>query len=90
MTYLLLELSSLGDFAQSEEMRAFYRDARGRMQLLSSSIPSLRKIFFDIEGRDLKAWELDAAGSGEWREMSEWEALRFISAEGMRDSGRAY
>ena len=59
------------------------------MRLLSSSIPSLRKIFFDVEGRDLKAWEMDTAGSGEWREMDAWAALRVISEEGMRDSGRA-
>ncbi|PIL27802.1 hypothetical protein GSI_10956 [Ganoderma sinense ZZ0214-1] len=89
VSHLLLELSSLGEFGQSEELKAFYRNASDVMQLLSSSIPSLRKIFFDIEGRDLKAWEMDTAGSGAWMEMNEWVALRVISEEGMRDSGRA-
>ncbi len=89
VSHLLLELSSLGDFRQSEELRAFYRDASEGIRFLSCSIPSLGKIFFDVEGRDLRAWELDTAGSGKWLEMSEWEALRIISVEGMRDSGRA-
>ena len=89
MSHLLLDISSLGEFGLSEELRTFYRNAREAMRLLSSSIPSLRKIFFDIEGRDPKAWEMGTSGSGEWREMDAWAALRVISEEGMRDSCRA-
>ncbi|KAI1789423.1 hypothetical protein LXA43DRAFT_1020956 [Ganoderma leucocontextum] len=88
VSHLLLEFCSLEDFGKSEGVTGFYRNAGRGMELLSRSIPSLRKIFFDIEGRDLKAWELATGGSGEWQEMDEWEALRVISVEGMRDSGR--
>ena len=88
VSHLLLELSSLGECGQSEELRAFYRDAGDSMRLLSNSVPSLRRIFFDVEGRDMKAWEMSTAGHGGWVEMDQWAALRIISMEGMRDSAR--
>ncbi len=84
VSHLLLELSSLGGRVNTEEVARFYQDTGRGMRLLSDSIPSLRKIFFDIEGQGFKAWELTVGGRGEWTEMEEWEALKVISAEGMR------
>ncbi|TBU29407.1 hypothetical protein BD309DRAFT_992168 [Dichomitus squalens] len=90
ISHILLELPSQSDFSQMEALTEteLHRELERGMQLLAGSIPSLRHIVFDIEGKGLKAWEVADIEIAKWRPITECDARRIVSLEGMIWSGR--
>ncbi|EJF63585.1 hypothetical protein DICSQDRAFT_134137 [Dichomitus squalens LYAD-421 SS1] len=88
ISHILLELPSQSDFSQIEALTELHRELERGMQLLAGSIPSLRHIVFDIEGKGLKAWEVADIEIAKWRPITECDARQIVSLEGMIWSGR--